>query len=172
MTLDELKVALNINEDDEVYDDKVEGLYALAKKIFTQYTRVNLVQETTTETMMDFYGKVIYPNNTPVTSVTSINTTAEINGDETEITDYLLVNNAIYLSDSIDVTSLVLEYDAGHSTIPTEIDYILVKILSYWWKSDDQKTMISSSGEMLLEPSQIVLPKLLREAIAIYRVGI
>ncbi len=172
MTIEELRVFLNISEDDDTLDDTIESLYALSKTIFTQNTRVNLEQATHTEQLVNFSGNALYLNNTPVVSVTSINTYSEFNGTATEVTAYQLIDNVVYLSSSVDVVVLEIEYVAGYSSITASIDQILVQICSFLWTYNDRKVFLSSNGEAILEPDQVKLPKHTRDSMAIYRVGL
>ena len=172
MDILELRVALNVSEDDDQFDPTIEALYALSKKIFTQYTRVGLTESVVTQSLVGFEGSVIYLDCAPYVSMTSVNSFSTFNGDATSITDYQVINNIVYLNSSITTAYTELVYTAGYATIPTEIDRILVQITSFLWTFSDRKVMLSSSGEAILEPDQVKLPKVVRDNIAIYRIGI
>ena len=172
MTTEELRVLLNISLNDAQYDDKIDALYALSKKVFTQYTRVELASASFTDTIIPFEGTVIYLNHTPFISMTSFNSYALFNGVATEITDYQEFTSVIHLNTSLDVKYIELQYTAGLTSIPTEIDSILGKLTSHFWKFDDNKVMLGSRGEAILEPDAMKIPKTIRDTLAIYRVGI
>jgi len=172
MEIDELKVFLNVSEEDDTLDEILESLYALSKKIFTQYTRVNLESDIFTDKFVGFSGTVIYPHNTPITSVTTINSYPTFGADAVEITEYQILNDTIYLHSSITSAYIEVTYKAGYSTIPTEIDQVLVQIISFLWTYNDKKVFLSSNGEAILEPDEVKIPKHVRDSMAIYRIGL
>ena len=172
MEIVDIRPYLNIAEDDGSHDTIIESLYNLAKIIFTQNTRVIFSEETIEETFMNFYSDAIYPNSGPVSSITSITSYSTLEDTGTVITIYKLYNNVIYLNSETIAKFIEVEYTAGYSTIPTEIDQILIQICSFLWTYDDNKVMLSGSGEAILMPNDVIIPKHIRESMAIYRVGL
>jgi len=172
MIIEELRVALNISEEDDSLDEKVEGLYALVKKIFTQLTRVELSEATHIDIFTNFDSTKAFLHSGPVVSITRVEATSTFGSTAELITEFQAINDTLFFKSNINAFKLVVEYVAGFSNIPEEIDQILIKMLSYLWKYDDNKIMISTGGEAILAPKDIQFPKVIYDAIAIYRIGI
>ena len=167
MTIAELRKALNISDTDVSYDDVLTRLYALAKKIFYINTRVLLAEETTTDVFHVFDSDACYLYRTPVSSVVSI----KVDGTDYSGT-YRLLDGVIYFESKVSCSFLEVDYVAGYSTIPVEIDAILVQIVDFFFNYDSTKTYLSGNSEGMLAPSDAELPQLIRENMALYRVGI
>ena len=172
MTTIELREYLNIAADDASYDDVIDSLYTLAKAIFTQNTRVTFTSETVTESLIDFYSDQIFLNVCPVDSITSIFYIDDLTSTvDTAYTDFKLVDNVVYLSAMLDYKCLDITYVAGYASIPAAIDQVLVQLVSFMWTFNDSKVFLSGSSEVPLVPNDVVIPKYIRESMAIYRVG-
>ena len=172
MTIEELRPLLNISPDDSKYDEKIEKLYDLAKRIFYQYTRVRLSSSAFTDNLYDFSDNCIFLYNTPVTQITSIqslDSSTEIYKD-IEV-GYVLIDNIVYLDSILQARFLKVNYVAGYNVIPSEIDSILVQVIDFLFNYDATKTFLSTNGELLLGPNDVVLPKVVRDNMAMYRVG-
>jgi hypothetical protein len=167
MIIEELRKALNISEDDTSYDDVLERLYALAKKIFYQNTRVKLEQSEQTDSYINFNSDVCYLYSVPVVSITSI----EIDQAPSSYS-YRILNDAVYFDFPITAKFLDVTYTSGYDTIPVEIDQVLVSIVDFLFNYDATKTYLSGSGEMILAPADVELPKSIKDSLAIYRIGL
>jgi len=167
MTIEELRVALHINEDDDSYDASILDLYALSKKIFEQYTRVCIDPSTTTDTKVNFLGSAVYLYKTPVNTINEI----LVDGEEYQ-GNYRLYYGAIYFDEIVNCKFLDISYDTGYTTIPTEIDKLLAQITDFLFNYDANKVYMASTSAIPLSPEDVNLPKVLQDSLAIYRVGI
>jgi len=167
MTLDDLKIFLNIAEDDDSYDQVIESLYDLSKQIFYQFTRRRIDLEEFTDTYPRFSGDVIYLYNTPATGPISI-----IASDGSELPLFEHFDNGVYFASNVINKTLLVTYKAGYKTIPAPLDQILTQLVSFYWNYDATKVFLSGTTEGILRPSEMEIPKHLQDNMAIYRVGI
>ena len=172
MLIADMRPYLNIAADDTTHDDVIESLYNLAKAIFTQNTRCEFTSETVEDELVDFQSNRLYPRTGPVTSITSIEYAGTVTGDLTAYTDYKLVGHAVYLDAELTAAYLKVTYLAGYAEIPAIVDQILIQLISFLWHYDDTKVVLSGNTEVMLTPNDIVVPKHIRESMAVYRIGL
>jgi len=173
MTIEQFRLFLNISEDDTSYDTTILSLYELAKKTFTQRTRVSLAPLDQVDTYIDFSSDVIYTYSTPINAITSINYASTLTeAPSTLSSNYVVLDGAIYLGSLLSAKIVQVTYNSGYSVIPDEIEQILMQIVNFVWNYDNTKIFISGNGEAILTPDQVVLPKYIQDSIAIYRIGI
>jgi hypothetical protein len=172
MTIDELKYFLNIAEDDEQYDEVIESLYALAKKMFYQNTRVSVEPTTFTDTYPRFNGNTIYLYQTPVTEIIETYMFTDVDDARSATPPFRRIDDALYFDEYFSGQTIYVTYKAGHRTIPGPIDQILAQLVSFLWNYDATKVFISGGAEGVLMPKDIEIPKHIRDNMAIYRVGI
>jgi hypothetical protein len=167
MTLDDLKVFLNIAEDDESYDQVIESLYTLSKQIFYQFTRRRIDLEEFTDTYPRFTGDVLYLYNSPSTEIIEV-----VASDGSELPYFERFEDALYFARDILNKSVSVTYKAGYETIPSSIDHILTQLVSFFWNYDATKVFLSGTAEGILRPNEMEIPKHIQDNMAIYRVGI
>ena len=167
MTLDDLKIFLNIAEDDDNYDQVIESLYTLSKQVFYQFTRRRIDLEEFIDTYPRFTGDVIYLYNTPVTEIIDV-----VASDGSDLPSYEMFENALYFPIDIHNKFVTVTYKAGYVSIPIPLDHILTQLVSFFWNYDATKVFLSGTTEGILRPDEMEIPKHLQDNMAIYRVGI
>ena len=173
MTIEELRIHLHISEDDDSYDETIEALYEQAKRIFTHRTRIVFEKKEYTEVFTNVSSSMLFPQYGPLVSVTSIRYKNNSSDDYTDLDfSYTPVSDTIYMDCILIAKFVEVVYEAGYETIPLELDKILAQICSFLWTYDDRKVMLSGTGEAILVPDEVKLPKIIRESMAIYRIGI
>ena len=173
MDLENLREILNVDSSDDSHDETIISLYALAKNIFTHRTRRLLELKPCSQTFVNVYTSTLYPEYAPLVDVVSVQTKNLTSEAYTDIEiDYSPVNDAIYFDSLVDAKFVDVQYTAGYLTIPTEIEKILTNIVSFLWTYDDRKIVLSGNQEIALAPDDLKLPKIIRENMSIYRVGI
>jgi len=167
MTLDDLKIFLNIAEDDENYDQVIGSLYTLSKQIFYQFTRRRIDVEEFSDTYPRFSGDVIYLYNAPVVEIIEV-----VASDGSALPSFEMFENALYFPEQINNKFVTATYKAGYRMIPEPIDHILTQLVSFFWNYDATKVFLSGTTEGILKPNEMEIPKHLQDNMAIYRIGI
>lgn len=176
MEIYDLKPYLHINLDDYDYDALLTSLYTSAKQVFTALT--NLELSNTTAYDFTYYDlsktKKLYFDKFPVNSITSVQYRDNFIDSLSTLdsASYELNDNVLRFSASQSVNKMVITADIGYSTIPTNIDFLLVQIVNHYFNFQANKAHLSSEGNVPLMPSEATMPKYLYDQIREYKIGI
>ena len=138
--------------------------------MFYNYTSHKVDREETAIKVYDFDSDIYYFPEGLVTAITACSYVTNFGDTAINYTDYELDNNVLRFKDTITAYKLSISYYAGYITIPTALDQVLAQIMSFLWTYSDRKVFLSGNGEAILAPNDVVIPKVIRDAMAVYRV--
>lgn len=176
MELYDLKPYLHISLDDFDNDALLTSLYESAKQVFTNLTNIEL--SNTTDYTFTYYDLVntrkIYFNKFPVNSITSVKYRDNFTDSLSTLdsADYELNDNVLYFATTYSVNKMVITADVGYSTIPDNIDFLLVQIVNHYFNFQANKIHLSSEGNVPLMPNEATMPKYLYDQIREYKIGL
>ena len=165
MNLNLIKTRLNVAASDTTQDDVLTSIYESCKHFFTSVTGLLLDATSCSSHYINVSGAtVFYLEETPVRSLTSIFL------DGVEITDYTLVDDCLIFTTAITGTSLVIEYEAGYTTIPEDIDDLLIQMLQFLYNQDGFSNYVPQANSKTLTPAKNVFPGYIKEQLDGYKI--
>lgn len=172
MIISSMRPLLGIGDTDDSYDDVLETLYASAKSLLYSYSNYVVDQVTNTKTVYDFTDSILFINEGPIQSITSIqyNTTFGETLSTLSTDYYEYNNNKIHFNEEKTFNKCVVTYVVGEDTISSELDGLLVQLVSFFFTYNDRKTYLSGDSTVPLKPEDVQLPVHLQQLIAKYRV--
>jgi len=176
MQLYDLKPYLHISLDDYDNDFLLNSLYTAAKQVFTDLTDLQLTNNDDYDFEYFSYSNVdtIFFDMGPVNSINSVTYRYVFSDSMSTISssEYELTDNVLRFETAQTFNKLVVNVDIGYSTIPTNIDFLLVQIVNHYFRFQANAIHLSSDGQVPLMPDEATLPKYLYDQIRAYRLNL